>query len=113
MTYPELCTAVYAHAGELLEDLRRSSSGGTVPGMLVFFPEGYRDALDFADVHFAFYTIDRLAGELFGGHLPEGVTAILDPLAPGEECPVCIVEDPDDSGRHPLHVHRVTRVHVN
>ena len=113
MTYPDLCAAIYAHAGELLEDYLRSSSRGTVHGVLVFFPDGYREATEFPDVHFGFYTDDHLARELFDGHLPEGLADLLWPLTPGEECPVCIVEDPDGTGRHPVHVHRVTRFFFN
>ncbi len=113
MTYPELRAAIYAHAGELLEDFRRSSSQGAASGALVFFPDGYRDAPDFSDVHYAYFPPDRLALELFGGALPDGLADLLKPFTPGEECPVCIVEEPDATGRHPVHVHRVTRFHFN
>ena len=113
MTYPDLCTALYAHAGELLDDFGRSSSQGRDRGALVFFPEDYHDAQDFAGVHYAFYTAERLARELFDGELPAGLADLLLPFVPGEECPVCIVEAPDATGRHPIHVHRVTRFHSN
>ena len=113
MTYPDLCAAVYAHAGELLDDFGRSSSQGTDRGALVFFPDDYREAHDFAGVRYSFYPADRLALELFDGQLPEGMADLLIPFAPGEECPVCIVEEPDTTGRHPIHVHRVTRLNFN
>lgn len=113
MTYPDLCAAVYAHAAELLEDFGRSSTQGTDRGVLVFFPDDYREAQDFAGVHYAFYPADQLARELFNGVLPPGLADLLVPFAPGEECPVCIVEEPDTTGRHPIHVHRVTRFHFN
>jgi hypothetical protein len=113
MTYPELRAAIYAHANELLDDFRRSSSQEPTSGALVFFPEGYREAPEFSDVHFAYYPPDRLALELFGGELPGGLAELLLPFTPGEECPVCVVEEPDVTGRHPVHVHRVTRFHFN
>jgi hypothetical protein len=113
MTYPDLCAVVYAHAGELLDDYRRSSSQGAERGALVFFPDDYRDAQDFSGVHFAFYPAGRLARELFEGELPAGMADLLVPFSPGEECPVCIIEEPDSTGRHPIHVHRVTRFHFN
>lgn len=113
MTYPELRAAIYVHAGELLEAFRRSSSQEATPGALVFFPDGYRDAPGFSDVYYAYYPPDRLALELFGGELPGGLAELLLPFTPGEECPVCIVEDRDATGRHPVHVHRVTQFHYN
>jgi hypothetical protein len=113
MTYPDLCAAVYAHAGELLDDFARSSSQGSGRGALVFFPDDYREARDFAAVHYAFYPAERLARELFDGELPAGMADLLVPFTPGEECPVCIVEEPDSTGRHPIHVHRVTRLNFN
>lgn len=108
MTYPDLCAAVYAHAAELLEDFGRSSSQGTDRGALVFFPDGYREAQDFAGVHYAFYPADRLARELFDGDLPAGMADLL-VRSPGEEVG-CAWWRPPGAGRHAVHVHRVARL---
>jgi hypothetical protein len=114
MTYPELRAAAFIHAAELLAVFERSSVQGTMRGALVFLPEGYRPATSFAEVHYEYYDVDRLSAVLLRGEpLPADMMDILKPFEAGQECAVCIVEDPDETGRSPVHVHRVTRFFSN
>lgn len=114
MTYPELRAAAFVHAAELLEAFERSSVQGTIRGALVFLPEWYRQALAFSEVRYEFYTVERLSVLLLLGQpLPPDMMEILKPFDQGQECAVCIVEDPDQTGRSPVHVHRVTRFFSN
>ena len=114
MTYPELRTAAFEHAAELLEVFQRSSVQGATRGALVFLPEGYRNATTFSEIRYEFYPVDRLSAVLLRGEgVPDDMMDILKPFDPGQECAVCIVEDPDVTGRSPVHVHRVTRFFSN
>lgn len=110
MTYPDLITSLYEHFAKLYPQWKRAV-GEQGFGALVFLPEMYVPASTFDDAPHVFWTGPRVREYFEQGGLGDASwEEFLQQLDPEAEFLALIVQDPDESGRRAVHLHRIFHV---
>ena len=111
LIYSELLTAIYGHFDRLLN----SPISTTEPdGAFVFLPEGYAAAVDFDEVHYEFWPVQRIRQYLqAGGQTDEGLMDLIEDLEPGEEFLAMIVGQDEGVQLRTVHIHKITDLGLN
>ena len=110
MTYPELVTSLYEHFSKLYPQWKHAVAEQGL-GAFVFLPHMYVPASTFDDAPHLFWIESRVR-EYFEANGLEDTSweEFLQQLDPEAEFLALIVQDPDESGRRGVHLHRIFHV---